>query len=191
MKKKASTSKKSTSAKSKKSVKSVKKTTAVKSIKKPSVKNNNVNDALIKQLNSMVKNINEQGLKFLISQAQVILHNIKVVESIKDRKKTPDQIGINSVIPDKTKIEVKEAEDNSYFIIIISGARLFFSLEQMRKIVNICHTSGNEKEGSSRLHNWFKQNRKDVLDDAKIYEASDQALETIYKFIISKYAVKK
>ncbi len=191
MKKKASASKKSTSAKTKKFVKSVKKITAVKSIKKPSVKNSNVNDVLVKQLNTMIKDINEQGLKFLISQAQVILHNMKVVETIKDRKNTPDQIGITGLIPDKTKIEVKEAEDNSYFIIIISGARLFFSLEQMRKIVNICHSSGNEKEGSSRLHNWFKQNRKDVLDDAKIYGDTDQALDTIYKFIVSKYAVKK
>ncbi len=188
MKKKSVISKKTKSVKVQKVVKSIKKKPVV---KKPAIQKKAANTKLISQLQTMIKDLNEHGLKILITQAQVLLHNMKVVESINERKKNPEKIKDKGIISNKTSIDVKEAEDNSYFIIIINGARLFFSLEQMKMLVKICHSSGNEKEGSFHLYNWFSKNRRDVLDDAKIYGAADQALATIYKFIISKYAVKK
>ncbi|MFH0974759.1 MAG: hypothetical protein V1874_03135 [Spirochaetota bacterium] len=145
---------------------------------------------LIKQLNNLVKEVDEDGIVFLIKQAQVFIYNKKVDEHNTELKK-----GIKIKIKkppfsDKTGMEIKEADDGSSFIFVINRARKFFTLEEMRKIVNICNSSGNEKEASRRLFTWFKSNRSDVLIDVGIEISLDPALCTIYHYIIKRYKVK-
>ncbi len=91
---------------------------------------------------------------------------------------------------DKYTIDVKEADDNSYFILIINKARNFFTLEEMRTLAQLCHAAIDPNDGSQRLYNWLSLKRKDVLTDTDIRGSNDPALATIYKFIVNRYKVK-
>ncbi|MDY6934269.1 MAG: hypothetical protein SVZ03_08615 [Spirochaetota bacterium] len=153
---------------------------------------NRQKDELIKHLKIMIKDLNEEGLKFLIQQAEIILHNMQVKKQVKklQNKEYIKDEAKKGPVSTKLTIEVKEGEDNSYFVIVINKARNFFALDEMRKLVKICHLSKDKKDASRRLHNWLSKNRKDVLIDTDIRGTADPALDTIYNFLKSNYTLK-
>ena len=149
--------------------------------------------SLLNELHSLAEDINEEGLRFLVNQSRVLLHNMEVemlragIEKITaKRKKTPE-----APEADKLTMEIVEADDNSSFIFVINKERKFFTLQEMRKIVKLCHSSNDEKDASQRLYTWLAKNRKDALVDIGIRNQNDPALKTIYNFIINKYIVKE
>jgi len=148
---------------------------------------------LLQQLMKISGELDEKGITFLIQQARVLEHNLQVERIGRDRKKTKivDQIRQKSTRSNKNTIDVKEADDGSYYILIINEARNFFTLEEMRKLVSICHGASDEQDACRRLYNWYALHRKDVLIDTDISGAADPALSTIYTFIINRYKLKE
>ena len=103
---------------------------------------------------------------------------------------TPPREAPSPASMDKYTIDVKEADDNSYFILIINKARNFFTLEEMRSLAQLCHAAIEPNDGAQRLYNWLSLKRKDVLIDTDIRGSNDPALSTMYKFIVNRYKVK-
>ena len=91
---------------------------------------------------------------------------------------------------DKNSISVIEMPGNS-FVIVLGTARLFFAIDEMRKLVRICHEAPSEEQASVRLFSWFSMNRSDVLKDAGIKKMSDPALMLVYRYLISHYSLKQ
>jgi hypothetical protein len=160
----------------------------IKKEKKPAIKSNNKN--LIKQLTALLKIVDEDGLLFLIKQAQVFIYNKKVDEQNAEIKKGVKITVKKPPFSDKVSMEIKEADDGSSFIFVINRARKFFTREEMRIIVNICNISSDERDAMRRLFTWFKNNRGDVLNDIGIEVSADPALGTIYNYISQRYKVK-
>lgn len=160
----------------------------IKTEKKPATKSNNKN--LIKQLTALLKNVDEDGLLFLIKQAQVFIYNKKIDEHNAEIKKGVKITVKKPPFSDKVSMEIKEADDGSSFIFVINRARKFFTRDEMRIIVNICNISGDERDAMRRLFTWFKNNRGDVLNDIGIEVSADPALGTIYNYISQRYKVK-
>ena len=165
-----------------------KKPAAAKSAKSKSEK-----DKLTDQLMKLSKDINEEGLKFLIQQAHVILHNMQVERINDEIRKLKKMERVSSKIPGLNipSIDIREAENKGHFILIINRARKFLVLDEMKKLVKICHAANNEKEASRRLYKWFSENRQDILVDATIGGSRDPVLSAVYNFIIARYKVKE
>jgi hypothetical protein len=164
----------------------------VKKPAKPKGKQVSQKNELQNELKKMIKELNEEGLIFLIQQAQVLLHNMQVEKVNEELKKLQDKkhVGGKGTSSDKYTVDVKEADDDSHFIIVINNARNFFDRGEMRKLVSICHASVDEKDASRRLYNWFSKIRIDVLNNTDIRGVNDPALATIYNFLVKRYAVK-
>jgi len=170
-----------------------KKTSAKKSAAKTKGTKSVKSSKLIKELNKLTKKLNGEELEFIVNQAKVIIYNKQVVQDRKEGKTTKSSVkksdfslpGIN-----KEKIEIVEGEDGSHFIIVIDRARNFFSREEMKKIVKICHAAEDEKDAGARLYNYFDNNRADVLKGSEISGPGDAVLHVVYKTIISAYTVK-
>jgi len=148
---------------------------------------------LIAQLNSLVANLNEVSIAFLIRQADVLLHNTRVEEE-RTRFHAHDERLDKHISPtpaDKDHVHVKEGEDGSFFVIAINTARNFFALDEMRKLVKICHAAENERDAGERLFNWFSREKGEVIKNTRISGPGDPALVTIYKYIINNYDVKE
>lgn len=161
----------------------------LKNIQKKQAEQSNKKD-LTKQLTGLLKDIDEDGILFLIKQAQVLLYNKKVDEHNTKIKKGGKITVKKPPFSDKDSMEIKEADDGSSFIFVINRARKIFTLQEMRLIVNMCQISRDEKEASRRLFTWFKNNRGDVLNDIGIESAADSSFSTIYNHIIKRYKVK-
>ena len=151
------------------------------------------NKKLLKTLTDMAKLMDEKSLKLLINQAEMIRYNMQIDEINNKRNEMKDKNPINTYSPpqNKTSLEIVEAEDDSHFILVINRERNFFSLEEMRKLVKLCHVASDEKDGVSRLFNWFTKNRMDVINNTEIDGVNDLALVTIYNGIVTRYKPKE
>lgn len=148
---------------------------------------------LIKQLSTILKELDEEGLRFLLQQALVLQHNMQVQKLQEELGKTSGKSGGKKRAPQTAAddVDVKEGEDGSHFIIIMRNYRNFFDRGEMKKIVQMCHASSDAGDAARRLFNWFAQNRKDVLNNSSIHERTDPVLSNMYTFLINRYTVKE
>ncbi len=175
---------------------SVKRTAIKKDSAGPKNEHSEVKKLLLKELKKMIVDIDENGLKFLIKQAHILQHNMKVehinseIQKLTSGKGTENnkKTGVNK---EKLTMEIVEADDNSSFIFVINRTRKIFTLEEMRNIVKICHNSKDENDAVRKLYSWFSNKRSDTLIDMGIAGATDPALHTIYNHIINTYTVKE
>ncbi|MBN1696275.1 MAG: hypothetical protein JW881_02070 [Spirochaetales bacterium] len=149
---------------------------------------------LEKQLKDLLKKIDEDGLIFLLKQANVIIHNMQVdklnreiVEYEQKRTKKP--------VRGKRKTKAARAEDvmiestgrGKSFIITLNNARKIFSLPEMKTIVGICRSSGNRPDACKRLYHWFYTNRSDVIADGGLRGAGDPLLARLYTDVLNTF----
>ncbi|MCX8123235.1 MAG: hypothetical protein N3F66_03615 [Spirochaetes bacterium] len=167
-----------------------KKNSTSKSKKQTKTSSHNTIQQYIKAINILLKKLDEESLNFLYEQAKVLLHNIEV-KKLQQEFQDLDVKTITAKRQDysKDKLEVVEADDLRHFIFVINGARNFFSRDEMRKIVKLCHSASTVKDGMRMLYHWFEKNRKDVIIDTSIDGPYDRALETMYNYIINNYTV--
>jgi len=150
-------------------------------------------EELIAELTRMIKDIDEEGLIFLIEQANVLLYNMRVKKINRKIAETAGKKGEKGgVSTDERKlIDIEESQDGKFFYIIVNQNRIFFTLEEMRSLVRICHASSDETDASQRLYNWLSRNRKDFLIDGEIGSSRSRSLSQLYSRIVRTYKVKQ
>jgi hypothetical protein len=149
---------------------------------------------LVKDLVAGMGNLSVDQLKKMKNSMKVSSINEQIEELNQHRIKTLSpyaQTGSYNYPMDKNTIDVQEGEDGSFFIIVINNFRNFFSRAELKKIVTVCQGAENETEACRRLFGWFARERSDVIKNTKIIDDRDQALATIYNFLIEHYSVKE
>ena len=164
-----------------KTTKTTKKKTAKKSTPKASKKTAR---PLEKDLISLLPELSEDELQFLISQAQTMIRNTELRAKMEERQKT-------SAADTEGRVEIIEGEDDGHFIILINNERNFFSRDEMRKIVALCHRAEDESAGGGALFSWFERFRSDVIRNSPLSGPGDPLVGKVFDLIISTYTVKE
>ncbi len=152
--------------------------------------------AAIKELNSLLTELDENEIGFLIQQAGVLIHNKKIVSNPADRERRESQFQkkMNEWKEAKEemmeRVSVEEGDEGKHFILIMGNYRNFFARDEMKRVVKLCHAADDAKDAGQRLFNWFERNRSDVLKNSGIKSPSDQSLQKIYEVIISTYTTR-
>jgi len=177
--------------------KAAKKTAPPKGTSKKTPLKKSTPSPLTKNLLELAKQLDNEEVAFLIKQAQVFVKNKQIrkrlketTESVTYEHRTMSAKDFQLPALEKEKIEFVEGKDGSHFIIVVGTERNFFSREEFKKIVALCHVAGDEKDGMRRLYTWFDRNRSDVLKNTDIKGPGDIALATIYNAVINTYDVK-
>jgi len=167
--------------------------------------------ALRKELVGLAESIDSEGLRFLINQAQILLHNRQVKKINKELQKLSaidQKINKSSRAGDAGKAAGKEAgkaagktagipvsvdieESGSNFILIMKSSRKFLSLKEMRSLVRVCQAAESSSAAGPRLYRWFSRNRTDVLSDGQISGPADPQFRGIYELITDRYTTKE
>jgi hypothetical protein len=148
---------------------------------------------LLRNLHDLIKDLDEKSLLFLVQQAQVLQYNLHV-----EKLNATQEIQKSNIVKPTTtanrnqeQVEIIEGGEGQLFILVMNQIRKSFSLEEMRKIVKICHISKGKEDASGRLFNWFVNNRRDVVHDVFLASENDPALILLYEKIMTSYTVKK
>lgn len=148
--------------------------------------------ALRKMLHNLSSEVDQEGLIFLINQTRVLIYNRKVEKA--NRKILEAQVEVTEKKMKKPQrpaaareVEIVERGEGKHFFIVVNNFRIYFTLDEMRHLVKICHAADDEVDASQRLYNWFKRIRSDFLVDGGIGSPRNPYLADLYRKLISTY----
>ncbi|AEJ18288.1 hypothetical protein [Gracilinema caldarium] len=147
-------------------------------------------NVVLKELEALLPELDEEGLAFLLEQGRIHLYNMKVdglnalSQSMdqpitrKSRNKAADQSADTSK---KTGPRTKDTSEPSFQIKAGSGGGSYhvayrgnwklFSDTEMLKMVQIAHGEGTQTERANRLFRWLRTERSDVFQDIPFQSA--------------------
>lgn len=142
---------------------------------------------LIGELRSLIDELDEEGLAFLLSQAQVLTHNAAVDERNRELERevreSPDgnrDVGITMTPP---SLRIERSDDGKTYHVVMNGKYKMFDVSEMVALVRLSH--GHEREGDAcrALYAWFKRERGDALSDFGIADAAAGVLIDLVQLI--------
>jgi hypothetical protein len=152
---------------------------------------------LEKELTEAIKQIDEEGLIFLIQQAQILVHNTqvdKINREIVELEQKKLKSGKGTPAPRKTPavaaVTIEESDNGKAFFLTLGGNRKVMNLEEMRRLVRICYTAETKSDALKQLYTVFARERGDILADAKISGPGSPIIEGLFQAIRSTYQLK-
>ena len=148
------------------------------------------------ELAEAIKQIDEEGLIFLIQQAQVLLHNAqvdKINREIVELEQKKLKSGKGKSAPRQTKAaaaEVAIEESDNAFFLTLGSKRKVMNLEEMRQLVRVCYAAETKSDALKQLYTVFARERGDILADAKISGPGSPIIEGLFRAIRSSYQLK-
>jgi len=158
-------------------------------------KTENQRTRLEKELTEAIKQIDEEGLIFLLQQIQILIHNTQVdklnqeiVELEQKKLKSGKAKAAPRKAPAAAAVTIDES-DNAFFL-TLGGTRKVMNLEEMRRLVRICYAAETKTDALKQLYTVFARERGDVLADAKISGPGSPIIEGLFHAIRSTYQLK-
>jgi ABC-type sugar transport system substrate-binding protein len=149
---------------------------------------------------TLIKQVDEEGLAFLINQARIILHNMqvdKINQELVERQRKVQAKGSKKTAGRKVKSRVKTApapveleESGQHYVMIVNNQRKYLSRDELSKIVKVCYAAGNKTTAQNRLWNWLNKNRSDILLDGGISSGNKSCLGYLYNIVKSRFKPK-
>ena len=161
-------------------------------------------ESLAKELRSLIPKLDEEGLAFLVEQAQVHLYNMQVdalnktlvksqeraaAKSAGKGKGTPAKAGQSTSSTDGFS-GIKVSESGASYYIVYKTEWIMFSKDEMLKLVKIANGEGTDLEIKERLFNWFARERSDLLRSAGIADKFDNKLKSLAG-LLKKHKTKR
>lgn len=154
------------------------------------------NAALVKELASLLPDIREDGLRWLINQAQVLLHNQQVqkvnleLEKLQSLERRQRGRAASSEAPARGGgVDIEENATGNSFIVVLSPARKFLDREEMRGLVKLCQAADSPEQAGPRLFRWLSENRRDILLDAGVSAKNDSRLVALSGLVRRRYTL--
>lgn len=113
--------------------------------------------ALLKELKALLDELDEEGLDFLLEQAQVHRYNMEVerLNEAQERRRGGRP----------SPLRVERSEDGQTYHIVSEEHYKMFTSEEMLALVRIAHANADRAEGARGLYRWLSRERSDALAD--------------------------
>jgi hypothetical protein len=149
--------------------------------------------SLAGELRSLIPRLDEEGLRFLIEQAEVHLYNMQVDE-LNDTvtRNAAAKTAASKTPAKKTKGEMRIAasETGSSVYIVYNEKWVMFSQAEMVRLVKIVNGPGADLEIRERLFNWFDRERGDIFETIPIADKFDDLLKKVVTLLKKSFKVK-
>jgi hypothetical protein len=142
---------------------------------------------LEKELREALSEIDEEGLLFLLRQAQVLIYNARV-DRINEAAREVGSAKEKS--PSAAAVDIEETEGGTTFFLTLGRIRKVLTREELRRIVRICYAAETKSDALRQLHTVLKQERRDILADAGISSPSSPLLEQLFRAVRAKYQLQ-
>jgi hypothetical protein len=141
------------------------------------------------EIAAALEGIEEEGLVFLLDQANTLLHNARVEELERKRKsrKGSEDEAAEPAAPRTPAVAVEESKDRKAFFVTLGNERKVLSLPEMQQVVRICHDAPSAAEAATRLYTVFSRERRDILADAGIGSARHPLLAALVDAVKARY----
>ena len=156
-------------------------------------------ESLAKELKTLIPKLDEEGLAFLIKQAQVHLYNMQVDvlnqtiikdSQRKDKQQKKSSAGVNKKSVNKTGfIDAKISGSGCH--ILYGNDWISFSNSEITSMVRIAKGEGTDMELRERIYNWLTRERSDILLTAGIANKFNDDLKSLITLLKKNFTLKK
>lgn len=147
-----------------------------------------------------MKELGLEDLGFLKNQAEVLLHNRKVLEEREERLR--DETGDGDEAPSgkrgavsakkapaRKPLGIEQSDNPRYFNICSGDSRIFMDRHEIKALFRIASAASGAAEAGPRLYRWLKKERSDVLGEARISGSGSPVLGELYAALIDNFTV--
>ena len=151
---------------------------------------NSLAGKLRKELIELVPQIEEEGLVFLLQQANTIIHNQRVVELNRDlqeisssspKKNTGESVGF--------EIEIDRSSNGKTYYFTVNGRKHFMDVAETRKIVELCYRPPTKSKALRFLYQYFLNERDEILSEHKIKSDNSPFFEALFKSVRENFSL--
>jgi hypothetical protein len=147
---------------------------------------------LEKELRDAIAEIDEEGLLFLLRQAQVLIHNARVDKLTREPGR-PSGAAAPQAQPAKNPVTVaiETSEGGKTIFLTLGKARKVLTHEEMQRIVRICYAAESKSEALRRLFTVLAKERRDILADAIIGNPDNPLLVGLFDAVRARYRLEE
>jgi hypothetical protein len=145
-----------------------------------------------KELRDALSEVDEEGLLFLLRQAQVLIHNARVGRLNREtRTSTRGTTKAEKARePERAAVGIETAEGGKTIFLTLGKARKVMTPDEMKRIVRICYSAETKSEALRRLFTVLARERKDILADALIGNPDNPLLVGLFDMVRATYRLE-
>jgi Ni,Fe-hydrogenase III component G len=151
---------------------------------------NTKKEALVKELKGLLSKLDEEGLNFLIEQAQIHIYNMHIDEINQYSSLTNEKSSQKTQKKPTKELRIEAAGDKSSYYIVYNGQWIMFTDEEMLQIVKIVSVKDSKEELADRLYRWFERERTDIFGVIPIENQFDEELFKLISLIKKTFKIK-
>ncbi len=142
-----------------------------------------------KELREALAEIDEEGLLFLLRQAQVLIHNARV-DKLNRQPGRPTGTPAPRPEPGRPAVAIETSDGGKTIFLTLGRARKVLTPEEMKRIVRICYAAESKSEALRRLFTVLARERKDILADAIIGNPDNPLLVGLFDAVRARYRLE-
>jgi hypothetical protein len=147
-------------------------------------------------LSKAIEQVDEEGLLFLLRQANVLIHNQKVDEvnrELAELSRKPGRAaaggnargGVSDAV-----VAVDDSGDRSAVFLTLGTVRKALSREELQRLVRICYAAESKSDALRQLYTIMVRERSDILKDAGIRSAASPLVEGLFYALRRRYRLE-
>jgi hypothetical protein len=147
---------------------------------------------LEKELREALGEIDEEGLLFLLRQAQVLIYNARVDRINQDAAKLKGGKAqtVKAAREAPLTVSIEESDNGKSIFLTLGKARKVLTPEEMRQLVRICYAAETKSEALRQLFTVLARERKDILADAMIGNPDNPLLVALFTTVRNTYRLR-
>ncbi len=151
-------------------------------------------DVLLKEIRSLIKEVDEDGLRFLIKQATTLVYNQKVDELNRSREiaEGSRRRELKQTYKSSSGAEVffEPGKRSDTFILDVDGKRTILDQEELMQMVKIAQTGDAPKPARERVYRWLKSRRDDIILDCGL-QPKGPRIDALCERLQSDFAIRE
>ena len=154
----------------------------------------------LKELRGLLKQIDEDGLLFLIKQANTLIYNQRVdqlnqeAEALSRQKSAAGKIRKPGAEENQRRevegISIERGAFGKSYIVDFRTVRKTFGEDEMIRLVQVAAAGESDADSAARVFRWLKRNRDDVLLDLGINTPRHGVLEAFCRAAGTTFRVR-
>jgi len=146
---------------------------------------------LEKELREAIKEVDEEGLLFLLQQAGVLIHNARMDRINKAASEIRGAGKADARTPPAGGVEIEESEGGRVFFLTIGRSRKVLNLDELKRIVRICYAAETKSDALRQLYTVLSQERRDIISDAHIGGPQSPLMDEFFRAVRAKFKLQE
>lgn len=148
----------------------------------------------MKELTSLLPNLNSEELLFLLEQTRVQLYNMQVASlqnELNELEEKRIKAGISRTVKSKNQtFQIARSQDGNTYHIVSEGKWKLLNADELFDILRIINANVDENEVRLNLIHWFFNEHSDFVGDFGLSDSHDERWIELIKILKNNFKLK-